>query len=58
MEHIFIHSMHEDRQRVLQSPWVFFPNVLSPTIGLLNGFPLNLSLEPIVNIVGLSYVGL
>lgn len=33
-----------------------FPNVLSPTIGLLSEFPLNLEFESLVNTVGLSYV--
>jgi len=35
-----------------------FPNVLSPTIGLLKGFPLNMAFESLVNTVGLSYVHL
>jgi hypothetical protein len=58
MEHIFIHPTHEDGQRTVQSSSVFSPNVLRPTICLLNGFLLNLVYESIVNIVGLSYVGL
>jgi hypothetical protein len=35
-----------------------FPDVLSPTIGLLNGFPLNLAFESIVNTVELRYIDL
>ena len=35
-----------------------FSNVLRPTVGILNGFTLNLAFESIVNIIGLYYVGL
>jgi hypothetical protein len=35
-----------------------FPDVLSPTVGLLKGFPLNLTFESIVNSVGLPYIDL